>query len=174
MRDLNKVLLIGRVGRRPEVRTTGKGVRLAVFSLATARRKAKVHAMSVAGAVPEASAAPAAEPVAGPATENEKPDWHQVVAWGTLARIVEDHLRVGQEVFIEGTVHNSSYMQTDDNGVKHPRKTSEVWADNIRFLGGVGVRVKPLGGDTAAVPVPGEIAPGEVHNPPAEVETLSA
>lgn len=176
MRDLNKVLLIGRVGRKPEARTTGRGVRLAVFSLATSRRRAKVRAMGVAGgggvvggagggggsgvggtvgAGSEAAALEAAGAAGVVASANgaaaggngvataangvaqspaERPDWHQVVAWGTLARIVEDHLRVGQPLLVEGTIHNNSYMVTDKDGVKHPRKSSEIWADDIRFL----------------------------------------
>lgn len=73
-RGLNKAVLIGRVGARPQVRTAGSGTRVATFSVATHRR------------------------VPG----GERTDWHQVVAWDEWARLAERELEPGDRVYVEG------------------------------------------------------------------------
>ena len=107
----------------PLGRTTAKGHRLTLFPVATARRRA---AEASEGA--EAGGAVAAAP-------KESTDWHQIVAWGQLARVCEDNLHVGQQVYVEGTVHHHSYS-IEVNGEKSWRKISEVYTDQVRFLGG--------------------------------------
>ena len=99
----NKVQLIGNLGQAPEVKTTETGKKLAQFSVATNAQGEKV-------------------------TETQ---WHQVVAWGKLAEIVEKYLVKGKEVAIEGKLVNRNY--TDKQGVKH--YVTEVVASDLLMLG---------------------------------------
>jgi single-strand DNA-binding protein len=105
----NKVQLIGNLGQAPEVKTTESGKKLAQFSVATNESYQNAQGEKV--------------------TETQ---WHQVVAWGKLAEIVEKYLDKGKEVAIEGKLVNRNY--TDKQGVKH--YTTEVVASDLLMLGG--------------------------------------
>lgn len=106
---LNKVLLIGRLGRDPELRYTPAGVPVATMTIATNE---------------------AFKDKDGKLVENT--DWHRVVAWRKLAEICGQYLRKGSLVYIEGKMKTRSYEDRD--GVK--RYVTEVVADTMQMLSG--------------------------------------
>lgn len=109
---LNKVMLIGNVGRDPEVRyleNQGNAkVGVASFSLATTERYRDRN---------------------GETKENT--EWHNIVAWRNLADLAEKYIRKGTQLYIEGQLRTRSW--DDQQGVKH--YTTEVVASNIQLLG---------------------------------------
>lgn len=110
-RSLNRASLIGNLGADPEVRTVGAGNRVASFSLATSR--------SWNGA---------------DGTPHERTDWHRVVVWGAAVEVVEQYLRKGERVFVEGEIQYRSY----DNPQGVTRNVAEINAREILLLGGRG------------------------------------
>jgi single-strand DNA-binding protein len=111
MSNLNKVLLIGRLGADPELRYTADGVPVATFNVATSETyKDKGGA------------------------KQEKTEWHRVVAWRKLGEIAGEYLKKGKLVYIEGKIQSREYEGKD--GVK--RKTFEIIASEMKMLGGTG------------------------------------
>jgi single-strand DNA-binding protein len=105
----NKVQLIGNLGTAPEVKNTESGKKLARFSMATN------------------------ETYRGRTGEKiTETTWHNVIAWGKVAEIVEKFLVKGKEVAIEGKLINRSY--TDKEGIK--RFVTEIQASELMLLGG--------------------------------------
>ena len=84
-RSVNKITLIGNVGRDPDIQTTKNGTKVAHFSLATNRR------------------APA------DSEEEERTDWHRVTLWNRLAQFAEESIRTGDRLYIEGRLEYDSY-----------------------------------------------------------------
>lgn len=107
-RGLNKVLIIGNVGRDPEMRYTPSGRPVTSFSVATSRSW-----------------------TSGEGERHEETEWFNVVAWGNLAEICKSHLSKGQQVYIEGRLQTRSWE--DENGKKHFR--TEVVANEMIILG---------------------------------------
>lgn len=103
----NKVQLIGNLGMEPEIRTTPNGNKLARLSIATNETYKNAKGERV--------------------TDTQ---WHNVVAWGKTAEIVEQLLHKGTEVMIEGKLVNRNY--TDKTGIK--RYVTEVEAQNLLVL----------------------------------------
>ncbi len=91
MPALNRVQLIGRLGKEPELRTTNKGTRYAVFSVAVDHRW---------------------KTSSGEARKNT--DWFNIEAWGRLGEVCLQYLRKGQLVFLEGRLHTDRYEQEGD------------------------------------------------------------
>ncbi|MGH7505708.1 MAG: single-stranded DNA-binding protein [Longimicrobiales bacterium] len=106
IRGLNRAVLIGNVGAKPEVRTAGSGVRVATFSLATTRPRGGRG---------------------GGAT-----DWHRIVAWEPLAAVVERHVGKGDRVYVEGRLEYRSW--TDRSG--RTRTTTEIVAEDLIVFDG--------------------------------------
>lgn len=104
----NKVQLIGRLGDKPEVRTTSDGKKWVRFSLATNETYRNANGDKV--------------------TETQ---WHQVVAWGKVAEIAEKYTDKGKEVVVEGKLVHRSYE--DKEGVK--KYVSEVHVNELLLLG---------------------------------------
>lgn len=102
-KNLNKVMLIGRLGADPEVRYTPSGRANVAFNLAT-------------NAVWKDQ----------DGNKQERTDWHRVVAWGKLAEIIGEYLKKGSRIFLEGRLQTRSY---EDNGQK--RYITEVIADSL-------------------------------------------
>ena len=107
-RGLNKVMLIGNLGRDPEMRYTPSGKPVTSFSLASSRSW-----------------------VSSDGERREETEWFNVVAWGNLAEICNQHLARGQQVYIEGRLQTRSWE--DDNGQRHFR--TEVVANEMIILG---------------------------------------
>ncbi|MDO4950881.1 MAG: single-stranded DNA-binding protein [Bacteroidales bacterium] len=106
--SLNKAMLIGNVGRDPEVRYVDSDRPVATFSLATSE---------------PAYTLPNGTQVA------ERTDWHSIIVWGRLAKLVEQYVRKGNKLFIEGSIHTRTYE--DNNSIR--RNVTEIWADKIEF-----------------------------------------
>ena len=107
-RGLNKVMLIGNLGRNPEMRYTPSGKPVTSFSMASSRSW-----------------------VSSDGERREETEWFNVVAWGNLAEICNQHLAKGQQVYIEGRLQTRSWE--DNNGQRHFR--TEVVANEMIILG---------------------------------------
>ena len=105
-RSVNKVILVGNVGRDPDVQTTTSGTKVAHVSLATSRRFPRDGGME------------------------ERTDWHRLTLWDRLAQLAEDYVRKGDRVYIEGRMEYDSFER---NGVTIP--TAEVVVREIVLLG---------------------------------------
>lgn len=106
--SLNKVMLIGNVGKDPEVRHLESGVATASFTIATSERyKDRNGEMK------------------------EQTEWHNVVCWRTQAEIAEKYVRKGSQLYVEGKIRNRSY--NDRDGVT--RYITEIVADTFQMLG---------------------------------------
>ncbi len=107
--SLNKVMLIGNVGKDPDVRYIDNGVATATLSLAT----------STPGyTLPNGTTVP------------ERTEWHRVLLWRKLAEIVERYVHKGDKLYIEGELRTRNY--TDKQG--KTRYVTEVWANNMEML----------------------------------------
>ena len=107
-RGLNKVMIIGHLGRDPEMRYTPSGRPVTTFSVATSR---SWHSAD--------------------GERHEETEWFNVVAWGSLAEICNQYLRKGQQVYIEGRLQTRRWEDTDGN--KH--FTTELVAKEMIMLG---------------------------------------
>jgi single-strand DNA-binding protein len=107
--SVNKVILVGRLGRDPETRYTGAGQAVANFSVATD------------------------ETYKDKAGERQKrTEWHKIVVWGKQAEIAQQYLKKGSLIFIEGRIQSREWQ--DKEGQK--RTSFEIVATNFRMLGG--------------------------------------
>lgn len=106
--SVNKVILVGNVGKDPDVRHLDSGVSVARFSLATNETYTDKTGKKV--------------------TQTE---WHNIVVWRGLADVAEKYVRAGKLLFVEGRLRTSSY--DDKDGIK--RYTTEILCDNFRLLG---------------------------------------
>lgn len=107
--SLNKIMLIGNVGKEPEVRYLDSGVAVATFSLATTERG---YTLQNGTQVPE------------------RTEWHNIVLWRGLAEVAEKYVHKGDKLYIEGKIRTRSY--DDQNGQK--RYVTEIFADNMEML----------------------------------------
>lgn len=110
MKDINKVILIGRLGADPVQRQTKEGLAVIHFSLATSRK------LQTEGKAPE--------------SPTEETMWHKIVAWGKLGENCAQYLRKGASVYVEGSLRSQKYEGKD--GVQ--RVAIEVHADDVSFL----------------------------------------
>lgn len=108
--SVNKVILVGRVGKDPEVRYVEKDVPVANFTLATTDR---AYTAQNGAQVPE------------------RTEWHNIVVWRGLAKVVENYVRKGTSLYIEGKLRTRSWE--DQSGAR--RYITEVYADNLELLG---------------------------------------
>ena len=123
----NKVILVGNLGRDPEMRHTQNGQAVATFSVATSRRWRDRES----------------------GEQREQTDWHRIVAWGRLAEICAEYLSKGKQVYIEGRLQTREWEDKDGN----KRWTTEVIANDMQMLG----RRGDAPHDTAAPPTgPGD------------------
>lgn len=116
---VNKVILLGNLGKDPVVRRTENGVAVATFSLATSERYKDKDGNT-----------------------QEKTEWHNIVLWRGLAEVAEKYLHKGDKVYIEGKITTRSYEQ---DGIK--KYVTEIVADTMNMLtpkGGSGGGSNPL------------------------------
>ena len=109
-KGFNKVLLLGNVGKDPEIRATGGGTTVATFGLATAERTKDQQGNWV-----------------------DKTEWHNVVAYGRTAEIVRDYVKKGKELFIEGRLQTRSW---DDKESGQKKSRTEIIVSEMTLLGG--------------------------------------
>lgn len=138
MRDVNKVILIGRLGANPVQRQTKNGIPVVHFPVATTRRTrppAEVEAereARPAGAAAGAGGASEAAPEIA-----EETQWHRIVAWGRQGQVCAEYLRKGSSVYVEGSVRTRKFEGKDGD----ERIAFEVHAEEVSFLGGRGGKV---------------------------------
>jgi len=108
MSSLNKVLLIGRLGKDPEIRYTPDGAPVANFSLATSEFWTDKSG-----------------------TRQERTEWHNIVAWNKLADLSKRYLAKGRQVFVEGRIRTREWDDKDGN----KRRTTEIVASQMVLLG---------------------------------------
>ena len=118
--SVNKVILIGNVGREPNVRYVDRDVAVASLSLATSDR---------AYTLPNGTQVP------------ERTEWHNLVFWRGLAQTVEKYVHKGDKLYVEGSIHSRSY--DDQNGVR--RTVVEIWVDNMEMLSRQPQQQQPAG-----------------------------
>ena len=108
MRGLNKAIIIGYVGKDPDIRHTQSGIAVANFSVATTENwKDK-------------------------SGENrERTEWHNIVAWEGVAKVCDQYLRKGRQVYIEGKIQTRKWKDNKGND----RRSTEIVANNIIMLG---------------------------------------
>ncbi len=111
MSGVNKVFLLGRLGKDPEVRYTSTQQPFAKFSLATS------------------------EVFTTNGERREKTQWHNVVVWGKQAEIAGRYLRKGKQIFVEGKIEYSEY---EDKTTGQKRYFTEIKVDRFQMLGGAG------------------------------------
>ncbi len=109
--SVNKVILIGNLGKDPEVRFTQTGSAVANFSIATSEQWNDRDGK-----------------------RQERTEWHNVVVWGKQGELCGQYLAKGRQVYVEGSIRTRSY--DDKNGNK--RYVTEIVAQRVRFLGGGG------------------------------------
>ena len=109
MAGVNKAILIGNLGRDPELRYTQNGQAVTNFSLATSESWTDKSG-----------------------ERTEKTEWHRIVAWGKTAELCAQYLSKGRTVYIEGRLQTRDWE--DKEGVK--RQTTEIVANTVQFLGG--------------------------------------
>ncbi len=106
---VNKVILVGNLGRDPELRSTPSGQPVASFSLATTRRWRDKSGQ-----------------------RQEQTEWHNIVVWGKQAEIAGQYLTKGKQIFLEGRLQTRSW---DDKQSGEKKYRTEIICDNFQMLG---------------------------------------
>jgi single-strand DNA-binding protein len=112
MGSVNKVILVGNLGRDAELRYTPGGAPVATLNLATT----EVWNDKASG------------------QKQEKTEWHRIVLWGKSAESLSEYLTKGKQIFVEGRLQNRNWQDKDGND----KYTTEIRADRITLLGGGG------------------------------------
>ena len=121
MSGINKVILVGRLGRDPEVKYTPSGVAVANFSIATSEEWKDKNT----------------------GEKQERTEWHRIVAWRRLGEICGEYLHKGKEIYIEGKLQTRSWDDRDGN----KRYTTEIVANIMQMLGAAGKEGKVQSAD---------------------------
>ena len=132
--SVNKVILVGNLGKDPEVRFTGAGKAVCKFPLATSEtwNDQEGH-------------------------RQERTEWHNVVVWGKQGENCGQYLSKGRQVYVEGSIRSHSYDDKDGN----KRYMTEIIAQQVRFLGGgAGGGRGGGGGGGQTPPMPDDIPGG--------------
>lgn len=137
MAGVNKAILIGNLGRDPELRYTQNGQAVVNFTLATTENWSDRST----------------------GEKQERTEWHRIVAWGRTGEICAQYLSKGRTVYVEGRIQTREWE--DKEGQK--RRTTEINAQTVQFLGGPKGSGDASGGRTAE---PGAAAPSSA--PPAD------
>lgn len=129
---LNKVFLIGNLGRDPEVRSIPSGQSVATFSLATSRRWKDREG-----------------------NRQEETEWHNIVCWGRQAEVAGQFLQKGRQIHVEGRIQTRSW---DDRQSGEKKYRTEIICDNFQMLG---KRDGGGGGGFSGPPIPEPPAGGD-------------
>ena len=111
MGSVNKVILVGNLGRDAELRYTPGGAPVATLNLATTEVWNDKQGQ-----------------------KQEKTEWHRIVLWGKQAETLQEYLTKGKQIYVEGRLQTRQWDDKDG----HKRYTTEVKADRITLLGGGG------------------------------------
>jgi len=141
--SVNKVILVGNLGRDPETRYTGGGQAVANFSVATSETYKDKNG-----------------------ERQKRTEWHKIVVWGKQAEIAQQYLKKGSLIFIEGRIQSREWQ--DKEGQK--RTSFEIVANNFRMLGGrsegAGARSSGGGDDFESHPAPADDSYGGASSQP--------
>ncbi len=107
-RGVNKVILVGNLGSDPEIRYTGNGAAVANISIATTESWRDKQS----------------------GEQQERTEWHNIVAWGKLADFTQNYLKKGKLIYVEGRLQTRDW--TDNQSVKHWK--TEIVANTIQFM----------------------------------------
>lgn len=107
--SVNKVIILGRLGRDPEMRYTANGTGVCTLSLATSETWNDKSGQ-----------------------KNERTEWHRVVVWGKLAELCNQYLTKGRQAYVEGKLQTRAWDDKDGN----KRYTTEINATTVQFIGG--------------------------------------
>jgi single-strand DNA-binding protein len=127
MASVNKAILIGNLGKDPEMRYTPTNQAVTSFSMATTEKYKDKSGV-----------------------QQSHTEWHNVVCWGRLAEIARDYLKKGSPVYIEGRIQYRSY--DDKEGIKRYR--TEIVASSMQLLGGKPSGEGAPAQDTSEIPEP--------------------
>jgi len=108
MAGVNKVILVGNLGKDPEVRSLESGAKVASFSLATTESYKNKDGQRV-----------------------DQTEWHNIVMWRGLAEVAEKYLKKGGQIYLEGKIRTRTWDDKDGN----KRYTTEIIADTFTMLG---------------------------------------
>lgn len=109
-KSVNKVILLGNVGKDPEIRSTGGGTMVASFTLATSDRTKDAQG-----------------------NWQDRTEWHNLKAFGRTAEIVRDYVKKGHKLFVEGRISTSSW---DDKETGQKRYRTEIIVNDLSLLSG--------------------------------------
>ena len=123
MASVNKVILIGNLGRDPELRYTQSGQAVVNFSIATTENWKNKEG-----------------------GKEESTEWHRIVAWGRTAEICAEYLSKGRPVYIEGRLQTREW----ENKEGQKQRTTEITAQTVQFLGSPRDRQSGGGGPSAS------------------------
>lgn len=124
--SLNKVSIIGNLGKDPEIRTTPSGKKVANFSVCTSDRWTDKEGK-----------------------KQESAQWHRLVAWGPLAEIIEKYVRKGSQAYFEGKLDYRKY--TGKDGIE--RYSTEIVVSEMQMLGGKSAESAPQSSQES-MPIP--------------------
>ena len=127
---VNKVILIGNLGKDPVIRSTASGIAHATFSIATSERWDDKDS----------------------GEKREKTEWHNIVAWRRLAEICGNYLKKGSQVYIEGKLQTRKWTDKDNN----ERYTTEIVAQNLQILSPSGQQSSGFSQSFTDSPLPDE------------------
>lgn len=137
--SVNKVILLGNVGRDPEVRYLDTGIAVATLSLATTDR---AYTLANGTQVPE------------------KTEWHNLVLWRGLAETAEKYVHKGDKLYVEGKIRTRSY--DDQSGAK--RYVTEIFVDNMEMLTPKGASAPAAQPTAPAQPQQPQAAPSQSNS----------
>jgi single-strand DNA-binding protein len=123
MSDLNKVQLIGRLGKDPEARYMPNGTAVCNFSLATGEKWKDKNG-----------------------DKQERTEWHSITAFGKVAEVVAEYLRKGSQVYVEGKLHTDKWKDKEGND----RYTTKIILSQLQMLGGKSGAERPAQATAAA------------------------
>src|SRR5271165_1904219 len=109
-RGVNKVILLGNLGKDPEIKSTPSGMNIATFSLATTERAKDKEG-----------------------NWQDRTEWHNIKAFGRTAEVVGQYLKKGRTVYIEGRLHNDSW---DDKETGQKKYKTEIIVNELVLVGG--------------------------------------
>ncbi len=133
MAGVNKAILVGRLGKDPELKYTPSGQAVASFSLATGEKwKDKDGNMQ------------------------ERTEWHNIIVWGRMAENAKEYLAKGRQVYIEGRIQTRSWDDKDGN----KKYMTEIVVQNLQYLGSRSDQssASPGGPPPEAAPQPADLA----------------
>ncbi|HEX2956299.1 MAG TPA: single-stranded DNA-binding protein [Chitinispirillaceae bacterium] len=121
---INKAILVGNLGKDPELKYTPSGQPVATFTLATSERFVDKGGQ-----------------------KQERTEWHNIVVWGKLAEVVNQYLKKGRPAYIEGRISTRSWDDRDGN----KKYRTEIVATTVEFIGGNAGGGSSGGGNSGSV-----------------------